>query len=196
MLAEWRSAACGRRAKPLYRIAHPPHCFTQEVGGTASGVGPALAQPAHQHIASGGQPAASDSPAFGIAVVANRPFLGQSVGLADGGIHGVPPGPAPAAQARASNSRLTRSNGWPHRKLAEVPDGALTVEPRVQAVPPAQRIGVVDASPPASADTGPPRWPAPARGPGRGKVRAGPGAGRGWPEGADRHWPPVGGRRR
>ena len=34
-------------------------------------------------------------------------------------VNGPSPGPAPAAQARASNSRLTRSNWrtWPHRKL-------------------------------------------------------------------------------
>ena len=44
-------------------------------------------------------------------------------------------GPAPAAQARASNSRLTRSSWrtWPQRKLRrKVPsvDGAFTVQPR------------------------------------------------------------------
>ena len=34
-------------------------------------------------------------------------------------VNGPSPGPAPAAQARASNSRLTRSSWrtWPHRKL-------------------------------------------------------------------------------
>ena len=56
-------------------------------------------------------------------------------------VNGASPGPAPAAQARASSSRLTRSSWrtWPHRKLRrKVPrvDGALTVPPRVQAVPP------------------------------------------------------------
>ena len=66
-------------------------------------------------------------------------------------VNGASPGPAPAAQARASSSRLTRSSWrtWPHRKLrrkAPRVDGALTVPPRVQAVPPgAQHIGVVDA---------------------------------------------------
>ena len=42
-------------------------------------------------------------------------------------------------------------------------------------------------------------WPAPAHCQGRdgcGPVRAGPDAGRGWPEGSARHWPPGGGRRR
>ena len=56
-------------------------------------------------------------------------------------VNGASPGPAPAAQARASNSQFTRSSWrtWPHRKLRrKVPrvDGALTVPPRVQAVPP------------------------------------------------------------
>ena len=53
-------------------VAHPPHRFTQEVGGAASGVGPALAQPGHQHL-----PGASChgqqrviAPLAGVAVVA------------------------------------------------------------------------------------------------------------------------------
>ena len=66
-------------------------------------------------------------------------------------VNGASPGPAPAAQARASNSRLTRSiwRTWPHRKLRrKVPsvDGAFTVQSRTPAVPPARNaIGVVDA---------------------------------------------------
>ena len=32
-------------------MAHPPHRLAQEVGGAAGGVGPALAQPGHQHVA-------------------------------------------------------------------------------------------------------------------------------------------------
>ena len=45
-------------------------------------------------------------------------------------VNGASPGPAPAAQARASNSRLTRSNWrtWPQLKLRRnVPrvDGAV-----------------------------------------------------------------------
>ena len=32
-------------------VAHPAHRLTQEVGGAASGVGAALAQPGHQHLA-------------------------------------------------------------------------------------------------------------------------------------------------
>ena len=66
-------------------------------------------------------------------------------------VRGASPGPASVDQARAINSRLTRSSWrtWPHRKLRRnVPrvDGALTVPPGVRAVPPgAQHIGVVNA---------------------------------------------------
>ena len=73
-------------------------------------------------------------------------------------VRGPSPGPAPACQARASNSRLTRSNWrtWPHRKLRrKVPkvDGALTVPPRVQAVPPVRNTSASSMqSPPARAE--------------------------------------------
>ena len=66
-------------------------------------------------------------------------------------VNGASPGPAPADQARASSSQLTRSNWrtWPHRKLRRnVPrvDGALTTQPRVLGGSPgAQHVGVVNA---------------------------------------------------
>ncbi len=71
-------------------------------------------------------------------------------------VRGPSPGPAPAAQARASNSRLTRSNWrtWPHRKLrrkvprVEGPQGGWRLDRAAQgAGRPAgvQRIGVVNA---------------------------------------------------
>ena len=66
-------------------------------------------------------------------------------------MNGAAPGPAPAAQARASNWRLTRSSWrtWPQRKLRKnVPrvDGALTVQPSTLAVPPARNASAsVDA---------------------------------------------------
>ena len=68
------------------------------------------------------------------------------------------PGPAPADQARANNSRLTRSSWrtWPHRKLRrKVPrvDGALTTQPMALAVPPVRSTSASSMqSPPASAD--------------------------------------------
>ena len=67
-------------------------------------------------------------------------------------------GPAPAAQARASNSRLTRSNWrtWPHRKLRRnVPrvEGALTMHPSTEEVRPARSASASSMqSPPASAE--------------------------------------------
>ena len=73
-------------------------------------------------------------------------------------VNGPSPGPAPVAQARASNSRLTRSSWrtWPQRKLRrKVPrvDGALTVPPRVRAVPPVRNASASSMqSPPASAE--------------------------------------------
>ena len=73
-------------------------------------------------------------------------------------VNGPSPGPAPAAQARDSSSRLTRSN-WrtcPHRKLRrKVPrvDGALSVQPTAPAVPPVRNTSASSIqSPPASAD--------------------------------------------
>ena len=66
-------------------------------------------------------------------------------------MNGASPGPAPAFQTRASNSRLTRSS-WrtsPHLKLRRnVPrvEGALAVKPSTPGGPAgAQHIGVVDA---------------------------------------------------
>ena len=35
-------------------MAHPPHRLAQEVGGAPGGVGSALAQPGHQHVAGAG----------------------------------------------------------------------------------------------------------------------------------------------
>ena len=73
-------------------------------------------------------------------------------------VRGASTGPAPAAQARASNSRPTRSNWrtWPHRKLRrKVPrvDGALTTQPRALAVLPVRNTSASSMqSPPASAD--------------------------------------------
>ena len=68
-------------------VAHPPHRFTQEVGGAASGVGSALTQPRHQHLpgASGHGQQRVIAPLARVAMVA-RPLLGQTMGLADGGV--------------------------------------------------------------------------------------------------------------
>ena len=73
-------------------------------------------------------------------------------------VNGASPGPVPACQARASNSRLTRSNWrtWPHRKLRrKVPrvDGALTTHPSTRPVLPERSASASSMqSPPASAE--------------------------------------------
>ena len=68
-------------------VAHPAHRLPQEVGGAASGVGAALAQPGHQHVAGTGGNGQQRviAPLAGVAVVAGA-FLGQPIGLADGGV--------------------------------------------------------------------------------------------------------------
>ena len=113
-------------------VAHPPHRFTQEVGGATSGVGPALAQPAHQHVAGSGGDSQQRviAPLAGIAVM-TCPFLGQTVGLADGGVQvdgqrpvagsgpGLPrrvpatPGsPGPVGERGPNGSCAGRFPGW------------------------------------------------------------------------------------
>ena len=59
-------------------MAHPAHRLTQEVGGAAGGVGPALAQAGHQHVAGAGGQQWVIAPCTGVAVVAGA-LLGQSV---------------------------------------------------------------------------------------------------------------------
>ena len=86
-----------------------------------------------------------------------RPYVSQMV-ESRSIVSGAAPGPAPAAQARASSSRLTRSSWrtWPRPKLRRnVPtvDAALTVKPRTRSVSPARSASTSSMrSPPASAD--------------------------------------------
>ena len=98
-------------------MANPAHRFTQEVGGAPSGIGAALAQPGHQHVAGAGGDGQQRviAPLAGIAVVACA-LLGQSVGLADGGVQvngqgpvaGSRPGlPGPGQQLAAHPVELT-----------------------------------------------------------------------------------------
>ena len=53
-------------------VANPSHRFTQEVGGAAGGVGAALAQTGHQHLAGAGGDGQQRviAPLAGVAVVA------------------------------------------------------------------------------------------------------------------------------
>ena len=197
-------------------VAHPPHRFTQEVGGAAGGVGAALAQPGHQHVAGAGGDGQQRviAPLAGIAVVACA-LLGQSVGLADGGIEvngqrpvaGSRPGcPGPGQQLAAHPVQLT--DVAPTEAAQEGAQGGWRLDRAAQGAgrpPGAQHIGVVDAVAPSqrgghqASSSCRPCSPAPGHRPSRGaagRVRAGRDAGPGWREGAARHWPPGGGRRR
>ena len=106
-----------RELSPGPAVAHPPHRLTQEVGGATGGVGPALAQPGHQHLAGAGGNGQQRviAAGAGIAVVA-RSLLGQSIGLADGRVQvdgqgrvagSGPSGPGPGQQLAAHAVELT-----------------------------------------------------------------------------------------
>ena len=61
-------------------MAHPSHRLPQEVPSAPSGVGPALPQPGHQHLARSGGDGQQRviAPLAGVAVVAGA-LLGQAV---------------------------------------------------------------------------------------------------------------------
>ena len=65
----------GPQIWPLVRT-HPAQRLPQEVGGAPGGVGPALSEPGHQHVAAagGGGQQRMIAPLAGVAVVA-RPLL-------------------------------------------------------------------------------------------------------------------------
>ena len=137
-------------------VAHPAHRLPQEVGGAPGGVGPALAQPGHQHVASAGGNGQQRviAPLAGIAVV-SRPLLVQPVGLADGGIEvdgerrvagSRPGGPGPGQQLPAHPVELT--DVAPPEAAQEGAQGGWRLDRGAQGAgrpPGAQRIGVVDA---------------------------------------------------
>ena len=145
-----------RELSPGPAVAHPSHRLAQEVGGAPSGVGPALAQPGHQHVAGTGGHGQQRviAPLAGVAVVA-RPFLDQTVGLADGGVQVDGQGPVvgsstgrpgPGQQLPAHPIQLADiappeaaqkgpQGGW---RLDHAADGASLPAG-------AQRVGVVDA---------------------------------------------------
>ena len=156
---------------PSPAVAHPPHRLTQEVGGAAGGVGQALAQASHQHVAGAGGDGQQRviAPRTGVAVVTGA-LLGQSVGLADRRIKvdgewcvaGSGTGlPDPGQQLAAHAVELT--DVPPAKAAQEGPeslpsrrrgvDGALTTQPRTRAVPPARSASASSMqSPPASAE--------------------------------------------
>ena len=109
-------AAVGPHLPTGTGAAYPTHRLPQEVGSAPSGVGPALAQPGHQHVAgaSGHGQQRVIAPLAGVAMVSRpllaSPWVSQMV-ESRSMVNGPSPGPAPAAQARASSSRLTRVGG-------------------------------------------------------------------------------------
>ena len=126
------------------------------MGGAPNSVGPALAQPGHQHVAGAGGHGQQRviAPLAGIAVVACA-LLGQTVGLADGGVQvdGQRPvagsgtgGPGPCQQLPAHPVQLT--DMAPPEAAQERPQGGWRLDPTVENTgrpTGAQRIGVVDA---------------------------------------------------
>ena len=134
----------------------PTHRFPQEVGGAPSGVGAALAQPRHQHVAGSGgngQQRVIASLA-GVAVVV-RPLLGQTVGLADGGVQvdgqrpvagSGPSRPGPGQQLPAHPVQL--ADVAPPEAAQEGPQGGWRLDHAADGASRpagAQHVGVVNA---------------------------------------------------
>ena len=117
--------AAGRHVVQSDAVANPAHRLPQEVSSAPSGVGPALPQPGQsaRRRCRRRRPAADDSPGRRCSCGGGRPpWPGRRVSQmveSRSMVNGASPGPAPARQARASSSRLTRSSWrtWPHRKL-------------------------------------------------------------------------------
>ena len=128
------------------------------MGGTPSGVGPALAQPGHQHVAGAsghghGQQRVI-APLARVAVVA-RPLLGQTVCLADRRIQvdgewrvagSGPSRPGPCQQLAADPIQL--ADVAPPEAAQERPQGGWRLDYAAQGLggsPGAQHVGVVNA---------------------------------------------------
>ena len=141
-------------------VAHPAHRLPQEVGGAASRVGSALAQPRHQHVAGTGPSSPGPgqqrviAPLAGVAVAA-RPFLDQTIGLADGGVQvngqgrvarSGPSRPGPGQQLPAHPVQLADMS--PPETAQERPQGGWRLDRAAQGAggpAGAQRVGVVNA---------------------------------------------------
>ena len=145
-----------RELPPGSGVAYPPHRLPQEVGGAPSGVGPALAQPGHQRVAGAGGDGQQRviAPRTGVAVVAGA-LLGQTVGLADGGIEadgerrvaGSCSGlPGPGQQLAAHSVQLTDVAPGEAAQEGAQGGGRLDYAAEGAGRPPgAQRIGDADA---------------------------------------------------
>ena len=130
------------------------------MGSAPSGVGAALAQPGHQHVAGAGPSSPGPgqqrviAPLAGIAVV-SRALLGQSIGLAAGGVQvdgercvaGSRPGlPGPGQQLAAHPVQL--ADVAPPETAQERPQGGWRLDYAADGASRpagAQHVGVVDA---------------------------------------------------
>ena len=137
-------------------IAHPSHGLPQEVGGAPIGVGEALAQPGHQHVAgSSGHGQQRVIASLASVAMVSRPLLGQPVGLADGGVQvddqrpvagSGTGGPGPGQQLPAHPVQL--ADMAPPEAAQERPQGGGRLDHAPQyrgGSPRKQRIGVVNA---------------------------------------------------
>ena len=145
-----------RELSPGPAVAHPAHCLTQEVGGAPSGVGAALAQPRHQHVAGAGGHGQQRviAPLAGVAVVAGT-LLGQTIGLAAGGVQvdgqgpvagSDPSSPGPGQQLPAHPIQLT--DVAPPEAAQEGPQGGWRLDHAAESAgrpASAQHVGVVNA---------------------------------------------------
>ena len=137
-------------------VPYPPHRLPQEVGGTSGGVGAALAQPGHQHVAGAGGDSQQRVIATGAGTaVVSRSLLGQSIGFADGGVEvdgerpvagSRPSGPGPCQQLPAHPIQLAHMA--PSEAAQEGAQGGWSLDHAAENTGRStgtRRIGVVDA---------------------------------------------------
>ena len=144
-------------------IAHPAHCLPQEMVGAPGGVGPALPETGHQHLAGAGGHGQQRviAPLTGVAVMAGS-LLAQAVGLADGGVQvnsqgsiaGTGPGgPGLGQQLPADPVQLADVAPAEAAQEGAQGGGALTTHPKTLAVPPLRKASASSMqSPPTRAE--------------------------------------------
>ena len=126
-------------------VAHPAHRLPQEVGGTASGVGPALTQPRHQHLpgASPSSPGPCQQLAADPVQLAECPHrkLRRNVPRVDGALTTQPSAPAvpPARNASASSMQSPQPGRRPPGHDLSAGVGSARGRPRSQAA--GQQLG-------------------------------------------------------
>ena len=201
---------CRSRCRPAPRVARWPLRSAPAPPSRRKWAAPraVLARPSRsRHISTSRfrrRPAAGDSPACRYSRD-DVPLPWPDVGLA-GWSPSNGPSPAPVAQARASNSRLTRSSWrtWPQRTAQEGSQGGWRLDRAAQGAgrpSGAQRIGVVNAVAASQRGSDQGHHLVAGVGPARGVTQIQAllhqqekGRGLGSPGAAAQHWPPGGGR--